>query len=98
MHQSCVSLLWWLLKVDKTKMLEMYSREGEKVKFETPVDAKGNIEVWLQRLVDGMQVNRLVWHGVNIGHKSRCHCLDWTCASFVECKCCVQPQWHVIAV
>eukprot|EP00887_Chlorella_sp_A99_P001633 scaffold8.g1633.t1 len=41
--------------VDKTKMLEMFSREGEKVRFETPVEAKGNIEVWLQRLVDGMQ-------------------------------------------
>jgi dynein heavy chain len=38
-------------------MLEMFSREGEKVKFETPVEAKGNIEVWLQRLVDGMQVH-----------------------------------------
>ncbi len=25
------------------------------VEFEHPVDAKGNIEVWLQRLVDGMQ-------------------------------------------
>lgn len=25
------------------------------VEFEKPVDAKGNIEVWLQRLVDGMQ-------------------------------------------
>jgi hypothetical protein len=25
------------------------------VEFERPVDAKGNIEVWLQRLVDGMQ-------------------------------------------
>lgn len=25
------------------------------MEFERPVDAKGNIEVWLQRLVDGMQ-------------------------------------------
>jgi len=25
------------------------------VEFEKAVDAKGNIEVWLQRLVDGMQ-------------------------------------------
>lgn len=25
------------------------------VEFDQPVDAKGNIEVWLQRLVDGMQ-------------------------------------------
>jgi hypothetical protein len=25
------------------------------VEFDRPVDAKGNIEVWLQRLVDGMQ-------------------------------------------
>jgi hypothetical protein len=25
------------------------------VEFDKPVDAKGNIEVWLQRLVDGMQ-------------------------------------------
>ena len=36
-------------------MLEMFSREGERVRFEQPVEAKGNIEVWLQRLVDGMQ-------------------------------------------
>lgn len=27
----------------------------EQVEFEKPVEAKGNIEVWLQRLVDGMQ-------------------------------------------
>lgn len=27
----------------------------QQVEFERPVDAKGNIEVWLQRLVDGMQ-------------------------------------------
>eukprot|EP00951_Prasinocladus_malaysianus_P027982 scaffold253275_cov43-Prasinocladus_malaysianus.AAC.1 len=36
-------------------MLEMFSQQGECVEFEEPVDAKGNIEVWLQRLVDGMQ-------------------------------------------
>jgi len=36
-------------------MLEMFSQQGEKVEFERPVDAKGNIEVWLQRLVEGMQ-------------------------------------------
>lgn len=28
---------------------------GLQVEFECPVDAKGNIETWLQRLVDGMQ-------------------------------------------
>ena len=43
-------------QADRTKMLEMFSREGECVPFETPVEAKGNIEVWLQRLVEGMQV------------------------------------------
>jgi dynein heavy chain len=42
-------------KADRTKMLEMFSREGECVPFEAPVEAKGNIEVWLQRLVEGMQ-------------------------------------------
>ena len=42
-------------KVDKTRMLEMFSQQGEKVEFERPVDAKGNNEVWLQHLVDGMQ-------------------------------------------
>ncbi len=42
-------------KVDKTRMTEMFSQQAEKVEFEKPVDAKGNIEVWLQRLVDGMQ-------------------------------------------
>lgn len=43
-------------QADRTKMLEMFSREGECVPFEAPVEAKGNIEVWLQRLVEGMQV------------------------------------------
>eukprot|EP00217_Crustomastix_stigmatica_P013603 CAMPEP_0183798542 /NCGR_PEP_ID=MMETSP0803_2-20130417/19119_1 /TAXON_ID=195967 /ORGANISM="Crustomastix stigmata, Strain CCMP3273" /LENGTH=4519 /DNA_ID=CAMNT_0026043227 /DNA_START=42 /DNA_END=13598 /DNA_ORIENTATION=- len=53
-------------KVDKNKMLEMYSQQGEAVKFvkrdpatnvitDNPVQAQGNIEVWLQALVDGMQ-------------------------------------------
>ncbi len=44
-----------LPQADKTRMLEMFSQQNEKVEFEKPVDAKGNIEVWLQRLVDGMQ-------------------------------------------
>jgi hypothetical protein len=36
------------------------------VEFNHPVDAKGNIEVWLQRLVDGMQdtVKQLIKRGV----------------------------------
>lgn len=42
-------------KADPTKMLEMFSQQNECVPFENAVDAKGNIEVWLQRLVDGMQ-------------------------------------------
>ena len=51
-------------KVDKTKMLEMFSQQNECVKFEkevqgllepNPVMAIGNIETWLQSLVDGMQ-------------------------------------------
>lgn len=37
-------------------MLEMHSREGECVPLAAPVEARGNIEVWLQRLVEGMQV------------------------------------------
>jgi len=51
-------------KADKYKMLEMSSQQGERVKFQnitdgvlvdSPLMAKGNIEVWLQALVDGMQ-------------------------------------------
>lgn len=42
-------------RVDKTKMTEMFSQQQEKVEFEKAIEAKGNIEVWLQRLVDGMQ-------------------------------------------
>jgi len=42
-------------KKDRTLMQEMFSQQGECVPFEKAVDAKGNIEVWLQRLVDGMQ-------------------------------------------
>lgn len=47
------------MQADKTKITEMFSREGEKVRFETAVDATGTIEVWLQRLVDGMQASWL---------------------------------------
>jgi len=51
-------------KADKSKMLEMFSQQKECVKFvkenngilePAPVFAAGNIEVWLQALVDGMQ-------------------------------------------
>ena len=45
-------------QADRTQMLEMFSREGECVPFEAPVEAKGNIEVWLLRLVEGMQVRQ----------------------------------------
>ena len=31
-------------KVDKGKMLEMFSQQGEKVEFEKPVEAKGEIQ------------------------------------------------------
>ena len=56
-------------KADKTKMLEMFSQQGECVKFvksgpdgakylvDNPVFAQGNIEVWLQNLVNGMQAS-----------------------------------------
>eukprot|EP00854_Cymbomonas_tetramitiformis_P002070 gene2070-2767_t len=57
------SLRGW--QVDKSKMLEMFSQQSECVKFikvdayghmeDNPVFAQGNIEVWLQSLVDGMQ-------------------------------------------
>lgn len=42
-------------RVDKQKMTEMFSQQNECVEFERAVEAKGNIEVWLQRLVDSMQ-------------------------------------------
>ena len=52
-------------KVDKFKMLDMSSQQGEVVRFQKvgtdgfleddPVVAAGNIEAWLQNLVDGMQ-------------------------------------------
>ncbi|KAK9865923.1 hypothetical protein WJX84_001850 [Apatococcus fuscideae] len=42
-------------KADKGRMTDMFSPQGEKVEFEKPVEAKGMVEVWLQRLVDGMQ-------------------------------------------
>ena len=42
-------------KNDKSLMTEMFSPQNEKVVFEAPVKAAGNIEVWLQSLVDGMQ-------------------------------------------
>lgn len=61
-------------------MLEMFSREGECVRFETPVDAKGNVEVWLQRLVDGMQASRegreRMGEGVGPG-RGRCSVGGW---------------------
>lgn len=42
-------------KNDKHKITHMISREGEKVALDAPVEATGNVEVWLQRLVKGMQ-------------------------------------------
>lgn len=40
----------------------------QQVEFEKPVDAKGNIEVWLQRLVDGMQDTiKQVWLRLLLG-------------------------------
>eukprot|EP00798_Chlamydomonas_sp_ICE-L_P031303 gene31303-6451_t len=42
-------------RVDKQRMTEMFSQQNECVEFEKAVEAKGNIEVWLQRLVDAMQ-------------------------------------------
>ena len=42
-------------KADKNRITEMISKEGERVKLEAPVEARGNVETWLQRLVDGMQ-------------------------------------------
>lgn len=38
-----------------THKLSRRIKNTSQVEFERPVDAKGNIEVWLQRLVDGMQ-------------------------------------------
>jgi hypothetical protein len=43
-------------------MLEMQSCDGEVVRFHRPVQARGNVEVWLQQLVSGMQVR---WVGVD---------------------------------
>jgi len=42
-------------KKDKSKIVEIHSRQKEVVPLEDPVDATGTIEVWLQRLVDGMK-------------------------------------------
>ncbi|KDD75755.1 hydrolytic ATP binding site of dynein motor region D1, partial [Helicosporidium sp. ATCC 50920] len=42
-------------KNNPTQIVEMHSREGEVVPMATPVDTKGNVEVWLQKLVLGMQ-------------------------------------------
>lgn len=40
---------------DRHKITEMWSREGERVALARPVDARGNVEAWLARLVGGMQ-------------------------------------------
>lgn len=40
---------------DKYKITEMWSREGEKVPLAKAIDGRGSVEVWLQRLVTGMQ-------------------------------------------
>ena len=42
-------------KKDKSKIIDMGSRQKEIVPLEYPVDCTGSIEVWLQRLVDGMK-------------------------------------------
>ena len=40
---------------DPYKITEIWSREGERMELSEPVDARGPVEVWLQRLVNGMQ-------------------------------------------
>jgi len=40
---------------DPSKITHMASRQKEVVPLDSPVDANGSIEVWLQRLVDGMK-------------------------------------------
>lgn len=42
-------------EADSTKISHMYSPQREEVEMDYQVDTKGNIEVWLQRLVDGMK-------------------------------------------
>ena len=42
-------------EADASKISHMVSPQHEVVEMDTPVDTKGNIEVWLQRLVDGMK-------------------------------------------
>lgn len=42
-------------KKDASKMVEMISVQGERVKLDAPVDAGGMVEAWLARLVDGMR-------------------------------------------
>lgn len=42
-------------EADSSKITHMYSPQREEVEMDYPVDTKGNIEVWLQRLVDGMK-------------------------------------------
>lgn len=57
-------------KANKTMMTAMFSQQGEKIDFYNPVEATGNVEVWLQRLVDGMQLTikqaiKMAWRDVN---------------------------------
>jgi dynein heavy chain, axonemal len=42
-------------EADASKITHMYSPQREEVEMDTHVDTKGNIEVWLQRLVDSMK-------------------------------------------
>ncbi|KAL6769277.1 DHC15 [Auxenochlorella protothecoides x Auxenochlorella symbiontica] len=42
-------------KNDKNCMLGMNSFDGEAVRLSRPIQARGNVEVWLQQLVAGMQ-------------------------------------------
>ena len=42
-------------QADKTRMTEMVSTQGERVRLDKPVDASGMVEAWLGRLVAGMQ-------------------------------------------
>lgn len=55
------------------------------VEFEKPVDAKGNIEVWLQRLVDGMQ---------DTVKQVRVFLRHWQASTTVSawCMCCRLPH------
>lgn len=55
-----------IIQVDKLKMTEMWSQQGEKVAFEKPVEAKGNFATCFRPTCQHVALDSRVGHGLSM--------------------------------